>query len=358
VVIAQRWKHFQSKMLEFDLQAVLVTHRPNIHYLSGFTGTSGFLLITPEKVFLFTDFRYLEQAQNQSPSFEVVKIEGGMNYQKAVNVLTKEGISSLAVEEDYLSVKAYKQLKKAGEWLTFTSADNLIEKLRATKEKKEIDNISRAAQIADQAFKEVLPLLRPGIRELDFACELEYSLRKNGSEGIPFEIIVASGHRSALPHGVASQKAIGDNELVTVDFGAVCGGYCSDTTRTMVVGKPDQKQKQIFELVLQAQELAQENLESGIEVVRVDAQVRSFFQQHGFGDNFGHGLGHGIGLEVHERPSLSPRGQGTLEEGMVFTVEPGLYFRGWGGVRIEDLIVLRASGPESLTKSPKVLELN
>ena len=342
-------------MSEHGISAILITYQPNMFYLSGFTGTSGFLLVTPNKQWLFTDFRYIEQARVQSSIFEIVKVEGGLDYEKAINYLSKEGFFSLAVEEEYLPVKAYKHIKDLGRDLKIVAAGGIIERIREIKDEKEIEHVALAAEIADNAFKDVLPLIRPGVSEFDIGCELEYALRKKGSERIPFTIIVASGYRSALPHGVATRKIIQENDLVTIDFGAVYAGYCSDMTRTFVVGKPDKKQTQILELVFQAQEMAFENIKIGVDVTTIDSLVRRFFSKHGFGENFGHGLGHGVGLEVHEKPSLSPKGQGKLRQGMVFTIEPGLYFKGWGGVRIEDLVVLRNGGPERLTQSAKFL---
>ncbi len=343
-------------MSEEGLDAVFISHPPNIFYLSGFTGTNGFLLITARKAFLLTDFRYMEQAREEAPFLETVKIEKGLDGEIILGLLAKEGISSLAVEEEYLSLAAFKKLQgQPGSGFEFQSAGTIIEKMRAVKEESEIESIASAAQIADLAFQELLPTIRPGLRESALACELEYLLRKKGSARIPFPIIVASGYRSALPHGVATGKLLQANELITIDFGAVHAGYCSDMTRTIMIGKPDLKQKKIFDLVCQAREIALQNLVIGMEAVKIDSLVRDYFSAEGYGDYFGHGLGHGIGLEVHERPSLSPRGQGRLEGGMVFSVEPGLYFPGWGGVRIEDLVVLRGDGPERLTHSSTCL---
>ncbi len=356
VVGIQRLERVREKLLDQGAGAVLINHPPNIQYLSGFTGTNGFLLVTPQRSYLFTDFRYLDQARTQSPLFETVKIDGGLDYEKIMSFLAREGIRALAVEEEYLSVKAFKKLaEKSGERLQLLAANGLVETLRAMKTDDEIEYIIAAVRIADSAFQQVLPFIRPGVSEFDVACELEYLLRKKGAERIPFPLIVASGPRSALPHGVATKKIIRENELVTLDFGAVSGGYCSDMTRTLVVGKPDGIQEERFNLVMEAQELAFQYIKPGVAVTEVDARVRQFFHEQGCEEQFGHGLGHGIGLEVHEKPSLSPRGQGNLEPGMVFSIEPGLYYRDWGGIRLEDLVLLRSSGPERLTRSAKIL---
>ncbi len=356
VVGIQRLERVRKRLLDQGAHAVLINHPPNIQYMSGFTGTNGFLLVTPLRSYLFTDFRYLDQARAQSPLFETVKIEGGLDVEKIMSCLSREGIRALAVEEEYLSVKAYKKLaEQAGEKLQFLPANSLVENLRAVKADDEIECIAAAVRMADSAFQDILPFICPGVSEFDVACELEYLLRKKGAERIPFPLIVASGPRSALPHGVATKKIIQENELVTLDFGAVSGGYCSDMTRTLVVGKPNGVQEERFNLVMKAQELAFQHIKTGVTVMEVDNIVRQFFHEQGCGEQFGHGLGHGIGLEVHEKPSLSPRGQGNLEPGMVFSIEPGLYYRDWGGIRLEDLVVLRSSGPERLTQSAKTL---
>jgi len=349
----QRLNTIRRKMIEKNVDAFLITHRPNVFYLSGFTGTSGFLLVTSTDVLLFTDFRYLEQAGEQAPAFEIIKVDSSANYSPAAQFFLKKGLKTLALEEAHFSLREYNQFKGSHPELDIVSLYNFVEEIRVIKEEKEVGFIAAAARIADLAFQNVLPLIKPGVSEIEVAYELEYQLRKGGSEKLPFEIIVASGERSALPHGVAGKKIINAGELVTIDFGAEYGGYCSDMTRTFVLGAPNQKQQEIYDVVLQGVEMATRSVRAGQRCDSVDGLVREFFEKEGYGAYFGHGLGHGVGLEVHELPTLSPKGQELLKEMMVFTIEPGIYIGGWGGIRIEDLVVLRPEGLQILSESGK-----
>ncbi|NMB42033.1 MAG: aminopeptidase P family protein [Firmicutes bacterium] len=344
-------------MQEKDIPAFLVTHRPNVFYLSGFTGTSGFLLVTLKEALLFTDFRYLQQAGAQAIGFEIIKVGSPAGYFGVAEQLASRGLKKLALEESHLNLREYNMLKEAVPDVELLPVYNFLEELRAVKDEQEVELIARACHVADEAWRDLLPQIKPGMSELEVAYELEYRLRKRGSEKLPFDIIVASGKRSALPHGVASAKIIKEKELVTVDFGATYGGYCSDMTRTFILGKPSEKQLEIYNLVLEAQKIAFGLVEAGQRCAGVDAAVRQYFQKYGYDSYFGHGLGHGVGLEVHELPTLSPKGQGVLREMMVFSIEPGIYIEKWGGVRIEDLVVLHPDGLQILTKSSKVFEL-
>ena len=342
-------------MAETDLAAVLVTHPPNIFYLSGFSGSSGFLLLTGQEALLYTDFRYLEQAALEAPLCEIIRVDGATDYAKVAAFVSQNKISKLGLEEARLTWRDFRLLQKRITGVELLPLNNFIEEIRAVKEEAEVEFIARAANIADDAWRNLFPLLKPGISEQEIADELEFQMRKQGAEKLAFEIIVVSGERSALPHGLASSKIIGPGELITVDFGAVYGSYSSDMTRAFLFGEPTSKQSEIYTLVLTAQEMALQSIRAGQKCVDVDAMVRQYFQQQGYGAYFGHGLGHGVGLEVHELPTLAPRGQGVFQELMVFTVEPGLYIPQWGGVRIEDLVVLREDGVQMLTKSDKKL---
>jgi Xaa-Pro aminopeptidase len=353
--IKKRLDNLREKMAEKQIEALLVTHQPNVLYLSGFAGSSGSLLVTLQDAFLFTDFRYLQQGREQAPLFEIFRIQGALDFAPLTAYLTQKGLKTLALEEAHLSLREYNHLQTSLGGIQPVPVFNFVEQIRAFKDEKEINFIAQAAQIADGALQETLPFLKAGVQERDLVLELEYRLRKGGSEGTAFETIVASGPRSALPHGTASSKVINEGELIVIDFGAVKGGYCSDMTRTFMLGEPDGKQKNIYNLVLEGQMLALESLGAGQSCAGIDALVRNFFKQHGYDAYFGHGLGHGVGLEVHELPVLSPAGKQVLEEGMVFTVEPGLYLEGWGGVRIEDLVALESAGPRLLTKTAKEL---
>lgn len=351
----------RRKMTDEGIEAVLVTHNANVFYLSGFSGSSGFILLTLEDAFLYTDFRYLQQAEEQARFFEVVRVTGSNDYESAAAFLKKKGLKTLYLEEAHITLREYNQLQEKIRLIAaaveLLPLHNFFEELRALKEDSEIELIKSAAAAADEALRQTVSLLKPGMTELEVASELEYRLRRGGSERLPFDIIVASGVRSSLPHGVATGKLINEGELVTIDCGAVYGGYSSDVSRTFVLGSPSQKQQEIFDLVLEAQQLGIGSLKSGVECSSVDALVRNYLQKRGYGSCFGHGLGHGVGIEVHELPTLSPRGKGTLQEGMVFTVEPGIYLEGWGGVRIEDLVVLTPGGPRIITAVEKYFEV-
>jgi len=340
-------------MQEKNVPAFLITYQPNVFYLSGFSGSSGFLLITTEEAILYTDFRYLQQAREEALSFEVVKMENYNDFSQVAAFLKDKSVKNLALEESHLNLRQFHLLKNALSELELLPLHNFVEEIRAIKEEKEVELIIKAANIADEAWMELIPLIKPGITELEVACELEYRLRKKGSEKNPFEIIVASGERSALPHGAATSKKIRENELVIVDFGAVYGGYCSDMTRTFCLGEPSSKQLEIYNMVLEAQEMAFNSIKAGQRSCEADLIAREYFMQQGYEEHFGHGLGHGVGIEVHELPTLSPKGTDLLQEMMVFSVEPGIYMENWGGVRVEDLVLLRPEGLQIITKSGK-----
>ena len=342
------------------MPALLVSHPPNIFYLSGFSGSSAWLLITQKRIVLYTDFRYMEQAGEEASFCEIVKLEGAaLSYlfQQIGDLLLGEGVSALAVEEARLTLQEYNRLRAVCNGLEVLPCSDVVEEARAFKEEREIECIMAAARIADDALRETLPLLKPGISEREFAGELEYRMRRAGAAGMAFPTIVASGPRSALPHGVASNRILGEGEFIVVDFGAVWDSYCSDMTRTFVLGEPTPQQEHIHRMVCTAREIALQTIKIGVGAAAVDAAVRQFFKEEGYGAAFGHGLGHGVGVEVHERPTLSPRGKDLLEENMVFSVEPGIYLNGEGGVRVEDLVVLRPDGPQVITGSERKLSV-
>jgi Xaa-Pro aminopeptidase len=237
----------------------------------------------------------------------------------------------------------------------FRPTENLIESLSVRKDSEEIKHIRKAVRIADKAFSDILDRIKPGVREKDIAFELEYNMRSQGAEGAAFDLIVASGQRSSMPHGVASAKKLRKGDFVTLDFGCFYRGYASDITRTVVLGKATKRQKTIYEVVLAAQKKACKAVRPGLHCSRLDGVAREIIMKAGFGDNFGHGLGHGIGLKVHDNPTLNPRSTDVLLEGMVTTIEPGIYIPNWGGVRIEDDVLVTSSGGQVLSKSPKEL---
>lgn len=347
-----RVDNLRLKLREKEIDAALIAKGENYFYLSGFTGSFAYLVITQKDAVLITDFRYKEQARKQAPFFEI------MEYSDSVNSLLDEiikskGIVTLGFEEDYLTYKRFKELEKKLSVKELKPLEGVVEVLRMKKDPTELDIIKRAVKIADDAFEHVLGYIKPGVKEIEIAAELEYFMKKAGAKGTSFDTIVASGKRSALPHGVATEKVIELGDAVTMDFGAVFEGYCSDMTRTVFVGKPTEELSKIYNTVLSAQKSALEGAAKGLEGKKIDSIAREIISKNGFGYNFGHGLGHGVGIEIHEEPRLSPFGSMIMDDGMVVTVEPGIYISSLGGVRIEDMIVINGNNPDVLTASKK-----
>lgn len=351
-----RLSALEKKLAGGDFDAFLVTNPYNIYYLTGFFGAlSGerfFLIVSPGETILPVDFRYLEEAREEA---EVEVVEWGDRTLQGLVDFMPEGAKRIGFESDSLSVGAYNRLSDVFGERELVVSTGLVESLRQHKDEQEVENITSAAAIADAAFEHVLGLIEPGVAERDIALEIEYFMRKRGAEKPSFETIVASGRRSAIPHARTGSKPISVGDFVKIDLGATFKGYCSDMTRTVVVGKPADEQRKIYETVLKAQRLALDALWPGVSGQEIDDLARSFIDDAGYAGRFGHGLGHGVGLEVHENPRLSPRSDDTLEEGMVVTVEPGIYMEGFGGVRIEDLVVITADGHKVLSHAPKAL---
>lgn len=331
------------------LDGIIIKSLPNIYYLSGFTSEDATLLITMEKSFLLTDFRYLEQAAKEAEHYEIIRVDN--NLWKTIGKLA-EGLRSIGIEEDSISWADFRIAQEVfGRGLL--DAAGILRDLRQVKDEAELNIIREAVAITDQAFTDVLQKIRPGVTEEDLALELEFFLRKNGASGKSFEFIVASGNRSSLPHGTASSKKITSGEQITLDFGAKYHWYCSDITRTVFVGEPDAKYKEIYEIVLEAQQAALEIIKPGLTGKEVDSIARDIIRKYGYADYFGHGLGHSVGLEIHESPRFNTRDNTVLQPGMIMTVEPGIYIPDWGGVRIEDMVLVTKNGVEVLTQAPK-----
>ncbi|GAW28455.1 Xaa-Pro peptidase family protein [Carboxydocella sp. ULO1] len=336
------------------LEGYLVNRPENRRYLSGFTGSNGWLLITEKDTLLLTDFRYLEQAAAQAEGWQVIDL-GNQPMEKLVQTIRETGISNVGFEADFLPYKQGQTLQEKLKPLELVAREGLVERLRWLKDEQELALIEKAVHIADQAFERLLPVIKPGISELELALELEFILRRLGSEGLAFPSIVASGPRSSLPHATPSQRQLQAGDFLKLDFGAVWQGYHSDMTRTVVLGKATAEQKKVYETVLAAQLQALAVIRPGLTGREVDKVARDLISAAGYGRNFGHGLGHSLGLVIHEEPRLSPQGDVTLAPGMVLTVEPGIYLPGWGGVRIEDVVVVTPEGCRVLTKAPKTL---
>lgn len=348
----KRLEKLKLKLKEADLDAILIIKRENYMYISGFTGTYAYLVITQNDAFLLTDFRYGKQAKDEAKLFKVIQYEGRLL--DALNdVILSMGIKNLGFEENVITYKTYTEMKKNLKVKKLKPVDGMIEDIRIVKDAEEIEIIKKAVEIADEAFSHILNHIKPGVSEYEIALELEHYMKKKGAKGISFETIVASGYRSFLPHGTAGNKKIENNEVVTLDFGAVYQNYCSDMTRTVFVGKPHEELFKIYNIVLEAQKAALEGAKRGLTGKEIDSVARSIIEDSGYGKNFGHGTGHGVGLEVHEKPTLSKKGDIKMENGMVVTIEPGIYVENLGGVRIEDMVVINDDTPVVLTKSPK-----
>ena len=349
----EKLQKLRSSFASAGIDGLLVTSAYNRRYISGFTGTSGVVLISGERALFITDFRYVEQAAKQCQGFEIVQHTGPI-IDEVVAQVRNLGIQKLGFEEEYVTFSAYKAYEKAVK-AELVPVLGLIEKLRLIKNDAEIKILKEAADIADAAFKHIIEFIRPGITELEVANELEFFMRKAGATSSSFDTIVASGLRSALPHGVASDKVIETGDFVTLDYGAYYKGYVSDITRTVSVGQPDEKLKEIYAIVLEAQLRGMVGIKPGMTGKEADALTRDLIVEKGFGDYFGHSTGHGIGLEVHEGPALSVRSDTVLVPGMVVTCEPGIYIPGLGGVRIEDDTLITADHNEAFTHSTKEL---
>jgi len=355
-MIRGRLELLRSLMSIRKLEAALFSNPVNIAYLSGFTGSSGCLLITAEKSCLFTDFRYLLQAQNEAKRFTVV--DGGQSlWHKVAESLASSGINALTVEADHLTVDSYHRMTASLPGVTVSAIPSLAAELRRIKSVEEQEALEAAALLTDRAFDHILPYLRPGVRERDVALELEFFLRRQGAAAVSFQFIIASGHRSALPHGVAGDKLLSYGDAVVLDFGCILNGYCSDMTRTVFVGSFSERQQQVYNAVLAAQERALAQIRAGITCGEADALARDVLAEHGLADYFGHSLGHGLGREVHEAPKVSAAANELLAAGMVISVEPGVYIGGEFGVRLEDVVVVQEKGVRNLTQSNKGLQV-
>lgn len=343
----------RQALAQQQLDGILITNDYNRRYMTNFTGTTGVAIVTEQDAVFITDFRYTEQAMAQVKDFRIVQHTTTLIEEIAEQVKSM-GIQTLGFEKDSVSYGMYELYNRVID-AQFVPVSNVIEKIRLIKTEQEINIIKVACEIADNAFTHILSFIEPGKTELEVSNELEFFMRKQGATSSSFDTIVASGVRSALPHGVATNKVIEKGDFVTLDFGALYNGYISDITRTIAVGKPSDQLVDMYNAVLEAQLLAVSSVGPNMTCVAADAVARQYLASKGYGEAFGHSLGHGIGLEVHEGPTLSSRSETRLEPNMVVTIEPGVYIPGVGGVRIEDDVVITQTGNEKLTHSKKDL---
>lgn len=336
-----------------NLKGVFIKGSVSIRYFTGFTGDDSLLYVDSTHKIIITDSRYILQAKNEAPDCEIIEHSGMWLEAGKLQLAGK-----VALDGDYFSYSEQCALAAALPNVVWENVDLVA--LRRVKTALELEFITKAVAISDRAFAELIPHIKVGMSELELAAQLEFNMRKLGSEGVAFSTIVASGIRSALPHGMPTEKIVEKGDFITFDFGATYKGYRSDITRTLVLSKATAWQREVYDIVLQANLLGENSVKEGITGFDVDAKVRQFIADNGYGAYFGHGLGHGVGMDIHEQPVLSRRGPKTiLPVNAVVTIEPGIYIPGKGGVRIEDTVVVTQDGCHILTATPKqLLEIN
>ncbi|TAK35214.1 MAG: aminopeptidase P family protein [Chloroflexota bacterium] len=354
----ERIESLRVRLSQIPLEALLVSKPENLRYLSGFSGGEGFILISKQAQLLAVDFRYLEQVAQQAPDFQLFRLRGDLTEHLA-DLAATVGVKQVGFESAHLTFLQYQQLSKASRdgGLEFVPTSGLVEELRIVKEPGELSLIQKAAEVTDLCFEHVRRIVSPGMTERQLCWEIEKFMREAGADGLAFDTIVASGPNAALPHAQPGGRALAPGEPIVVDMGARWQGYCSDFTRTICLGEPDETFRKVYAVTLQANEAAARQIRAGMMGQAADDLARRVIVEAGYGESFGHGLGHGVGLEIHEAPRLRVDSRDVLSEGMVFTIEPGIYLPGWGGVRIEDLAVLETGGSRLLslgTKDPVV----
>lgn len=349
-------ENLASILGDLNLDAILFWSLENIRYLCGFSGSDGALIYGREERIFLSDSRYEEQAKGELRGAGFKKYK--MKMEGITRTLQSLRVKRLGFEASALTWESYQKMKETLPRTTLVPLTEQISSLRARKKPEELNRIRQAIQIASNSFLDTLPRLKAGIREKSWGDFLEFRMKYRGGESSSFPTIVVSGPRAALPHGKASEKEVKKKETVVIDFGVRFQGYHSDETKTLILGKPSPLQRRIYDLVRRAQEKAIQAIRPGKSVRKIDRAARDVIARAGYGKFFGHGTGHGIGLAVHEPPSISPRGRGVVETGMVFSVEPGIYLPGWGGVRLEDLVLVTESGGEVLTYLSKDLKDN
>jgi len=347
-------KDIQRIILLEKMDALFISNIKNVRYLTGFTGSSAFILITPDRGLFFTDFRYMEQAETEVKGWEI-GIEKGKRINFLSNLMRKLAIKKLGFETS-ISYDFYVLLTKIK--IMPIALKNPVENYRKVKENSEIDEIRKAISRAEEAFLKIKPRIKIGVRERQIALELEERLKRAGCNAIPFEIIVTSGKNSSMPHAKPTDKKLGSGDFVIIDWGGEANGYYSDMTRTfLLVGEHLAEKKRIYDIVNKAREEAIKSVREGIRANEIDGVARNIIKNAGLGDYFGHATGHGVGLEVHEEPRIAWTNRERIAEGMVFTIEPGVYKPNLGGVRIEDMIILKKGGPTLLTTLSRELEI-
>lgn len=340
-------------LAEMGADIFYISSIPNIRYITGFSGSSAYVFITKDKNYFITDFRYKEQSAGQVKGFEI-RITNQQT-EEIKKICEETRAKSVVFESTNVTYNHIEKLKEALPKVKFIPAADKIESFTMCKAPDEIAKMKKAAEISDKTFDKILGIIKPGMKESDVASEITYWHKKFGASKDSFDTIVASGFRGALPHGVASDKIIEKGEMVTIDFGCVYEGFCSDITRTIAIGNPSEQMKKVYQIVLESQLKSIESAKAGITTIALDKIARDHISSFGYGEKFGHGLGHGLGILVHELPSVSRKMDMPIPEGVVVTIEPGIYLEGVGGVRIEDDVLITNNGCEVFNRSPKEL---
>ena len=360
----QRIARLREQLDKHKLDAVFVSSPENAspvnrRYLSGFTGTSGYLLVTKDDALIATDFRYYEQAEQQATAFRLHRSVGAMDKWLPA-MLEGLGGKRLAFESSQVSYQLFRTVRKIVQDLPedarpkLVATTNLIEGLRVIKDAAEIAALQAAITLGDEAFADVAQRVEPGWTEKQVAWEIEKYIREHDAESLSFDTLVGAGERGSMPHCFPTERKLKKGEGVVIDMGVTLNGYMSDLTRTIFLGKPNDEFKRVYDIVLAAQQTAQELVEEGMTGEQAHMLAANVIGEAGHGEHFGHGLGHGVGLQIHEAPRLGPTSKDKLLEGMVFTIEPGIYLTGWGGVRIEDVVVLESGKARLLSHAPKL----
>lgn len=349
---AQRLDALKRLMDRRGVTALLVTRREDVRYLTGFTGSAGMVLVPAGRPWFLTDFRYQLQARRETSGVRVL-IQKKDWTAAVADAAQRSRAKTLWIDESAVTVETVKKLRKTG--LAIKGCGDLVAELRQVKDGQELRSIMKAIQRAEESFRQLRRVLKTGVTERKLALTLEFLMREKGSRRAAFDIIVASGKNGAMPHASATDKRLRDGELVTIDFGAEAEGYYCDITRTLCVGRPTARQRELHDLVLRAQQNAIARVRPGVACKALDKAARDTIAKAGRGKEFGHATGHGVGLMVHEAPTVSSLSKATLQHGMVFTIEPGVYVPGWGGVRIEDMVLVTETGAKVLTSLPREL---
>ncbi len=336
-------------------EAVLLHKPANMFYFSGYTG-EGLVLLTASTKTIITDFRYTEQAEKQAPGFAVCMTTRDCDHnQAAFNIMKVQNITKTYYEDDHITVRAYREMEKVMEGVSFLPVDKVPEKLREIKDETELEKMALACKVTSEAFAYILGEIKEGMTEREIAHKLESYIVTHGAQELAFHTIIASGENGSLPHAIPGERKVRRGDMITLDFGAKVDGYCADMTRTIALGEPSEKMRHVYDVVFTAQQMAQDALAAGKVCREIDAIARDYIAAQGYGDNFGHGLGHSLGIDIHENPRLSMLCTDLTQENQVLTVEPGVYLPGIGGVRIENSCVVTKDGCYSLTTAPKEL---